>query len=84
MARIQKLTPDEVDLAYGDQSNAVAYPNILTVKQFARMFQVNNSTAYLWIAQGKLDGAVTKVGKHRRIWRNRVVTMLFNKGISNE
>ncbi len=78
MARVERLQPDEIDLAFREEALRLQYPPILTPEQFASLFGVSVSTTYFWIAQGKLKGAVTKIGKHRRIWRNRSIEILFN------
>ena len=79
MARPQRLTTDEIQLAFDEQAARELYPPVLSPEQFAKLFGVSVSTTYFWISQGLLRGAVTKIGKHRRIWRNRAVEMLFNR-----
>lgn len=84
MARPQRLTTEEIQSAFKEQAVRVQFPPILTVEQFAELFQVSVSTTYFWIAQGLLKGAVTKVGKHRRIWRDRAIEMLFNRNLPKD
>ncbi len=78
MARVERLQPDEIALAFREEAARLRYPPIHTPEQFAALFGVSVSTTYFWIAHGKLKGAVTKVGKHRRIWCNRAIEILFN------
>jgi uncharacterized protein YmfQ (DUF2313 family) len=84
MARPQRITQQEIHAAFGDEAAAKAYPPILTPEQFARLFQISVSTAYFWVKAGRLDGAVTKTGKHLRIWRDRAVETLFNRNKPKE
>ena len=57
------------------------YPPILSPEQFAELFGISVSTTYFWISKGLLKGATTIVGKHRRIWRNRAIEILFNRNL---
>lgn len=79
MARTQRLSIDEIQLAFDEKAMQEQFPPILSPEQFAKLFDISVSTTYFWIAQGLLKGAVTKVGKHRRIWRNRAIEILFNR-----
>jgi excisionase family DNA binding protein len=81
MPRPARLTSDEIDLAFRDEESRADFPPILTIKQFAKLFGVSQSTTYTWIAQGRLTGCVTRIGKHNRIWRNRVIEQMFNRGL---
>jgi excisionase family DNA binding protein len=80
MARPLRLSLDEIDAAFRDEAARTSFPPILTVEQFARLFSISISTAYDWIAKDRLAGATTLIGKHRRIWRNRAIELLFNRG----
>ena len=79
MARPERLTSDEIQLAFTEEAMRTAFPPILSPEQLAQLFGVSISTIYLWIADGRFAGAVTKIGKHRRIWRNRAIEILFNR-----
>jgi excisionase family DNA binding protein len=79
MARPQRLTTDEIQIAFEDEATRRAFPPILSPEQFANLFGISVSTAYHWISKGLLKGAVTKIGKHRRILRNRAIEILFNR-----
>jgi excisionase family DNA binding protein len=80
MARPQRLTSDEIRIAFNDEAMRTAFPPILSPEQFARLWGVSRSTIYLWISQGRFAGAVTRTGKHQRIWRDVAIYILFNKG----
>jgi excisionase family DNA binding protein len=84
MARTQRLTSDEIQLAFDDKAMQAQFPPVLSPEQFAQLFGISVSTTYFWISQGLLKGAVTKVGKHRRIWRNRAIEILFNRNQPKE
>lgn len=81
MARTHRLTSDEIQIAFDEKAMQNQYPPILTPELFAQLFGISVSTTYFWIANGLLKGAVTKVGKHRRIWRNRAIEILFNRNL---
>lgn len=57
---------------------------ILSPEQFAELFGISVSTAYFWISKGLLKGAAPKIGKHRFIWRNRAIEILFNRNQPKE
>jgi excisionase family DNA binding protein len=84
MPRSERLSPEEIDLAFRDEKVRAQFPPILTPPQCAAMLSVSVSTLYLWIADGRLKGAVTKIGKHRRIFRNRAIEILFNHNKAKE
>jgi excisionase family DNA binding protein len=83
MARAQRITSDEIQIAFNEEAIRLAYPPILSPEQLAQLLGVSRSTIYLWIAQGRFRGAVTRIGKHTRIWRNRAIERLFNRGKPN-
>jgi excisionase family DNA binding protein len=80
MARPARLTPEEISIAFRDEQSRASFPPVLTVEQFANLFSISINTAYDWISKGRLDGATTRIGKHRRIWRDRAIERLFNRG----
>jgi excisionase family DNA binding protein len=79
MAKPQQLRTPEIQQAFDEEVIKAAYPPILSPEQFAQLFGISVSTTYFWISKGLLKGAVTKVGKHRRIWRNRAIEIIFNR-----
>lgn len=83
MARPKRLTSDEIQLAFDEPEAAAKYPPILSPTQLAHLAGVSRSTVYHWIAAGMFAGAAVKRGKHRLIWRNRAIEILF-KPLSKE
>ena len=79
MPRPTSISREEVQLAFQEEATRVAFPPILTPEQFGHLFGVSISTVYDWIAKGYFDGAITHVGKHLRIWRNRAIEMAFSR-----
>lgn len=79
MARTQRLTSQEILLAFNNDAMRSAFPPVCSPEQFAKLWGVSRSTIYWWISQGLFAGAVTRVGKHRRIWRDRAIEMLFSR-----
>jgi len=77
MPRPLAITREEVQVAFNDEATRNAFPPILTPVQFAGLFGVSVSTAYDWIGKGYFKGAVTHVGKHLRIFRNRAIELAF-------
>ena len=79
MPRPQAITREEVQVAFEDEATRDEFPPILTIEQFAKLFGVSDSTAYFWISEGLFNGAITHVGKHLRIWRNRAIEIAFSR-----
>ena len=80
MGRPTRITAEEIDIAFRDEAMRSAFPPILSPEKLGQLLGISVSTIYLWIAKGKFAGAVTKIGKHQLIWRNRAIEVLFNKG----
>jgi hypothetical protein len=79
MPRALQLTPQEIAFAFADETGRATFPPILTIDQLARLFQVSVRTAKHWIASGHFAGATTKIGKCRRIFRDRAVQIAFSR-----
>lgn len=79
MPRPQNISRDEIQAAFLDEPTRANFPPILTPEQFAALFGISKATFYDWVAKGYLDGAITKVGKHLRIWRNRAIEIAFSR-----
>jgi excisionase family DNA binding protein len=79
-----KLTAREVAQAFGDPLWAAQYPPILTTEQVAALLQIPKQTLYDWSARGLLKNCCRKTGKHLRFFRDRLVTLLFNEGITSD
>lgn len=75
--RKRKLSKVEIQQSLAEGSGT-SLPPILTVDQLAQLLQVSPKTVYQWKAQGRLDGAFRKRGKHILVWRDRVIDLLFN------
>ncbi len=79
MPRPTNISPDEIRQAFADEAWRSLYPPVLTLQQFASLFSVSVRTAKSWIASGDFEGATTRAGNHRRIWRNRAIQMAFGR-----
>lgn len=71
-----KLTPEEIRQAF-DKPPENGFPAILSPRLLAQLLGLSRKTIYQWIAQGRLDGAFRKRGKHVLIWRDRAVELLM-------
>jgi excisionase family DNA binding protein len=76
-----KLTKTEIAAAFADAHWARLYPPILSVEQAASMLQVPKATLYDWSSRGLLSGCGRRVGKHLRLFRDRLIQKLFNEGL---
>ena len=79
MPRPLCLTPEEIALAFQAEAWRSQFPPVLTLTQFADLFQVKLRTVKAWISSGDFDGATSRMGKHRRIWRDRAVQIAFSR-----
>jgi excisionase family DNA binding protein len=77
------LSSAEITAAFSDPIDAERFPTILTPQQVAELLQVPLDTIYQWRSRGLLDTCSRKIGKHVRFFRDRLITLLFNKGLSN-
>ena len=77
------LTPAELRSALDDPHWATKFPPVLTVDQTAELLQVPKATVYDWSSRGLLRGCSRRVGKHLRIWRDRLLISVFTKGIKD-
>lgn len=75
--RKRPLSTEEIARAFTGRT-AEQYPPILSPHQLAGLLGLSVKTVYHWIAQGHLDGAFRKRGKHVLIWRARALDLLFN------
>ena len=66
------LTRNEIARAFD------GVPPILSPDQLASVLGLSIKTVYFWIADGRLDGAFRRRGKHLLIWRDRAVDRIFN------
>ncbi|MCC7421865.1 MAG: helix-turn-helix domain-containing protein [Planctomycetaceae bacterium] len=77
------ITAAEIAAAFSHSHWADRYPPVLTVDQAAELLRVPKSTLYAWSSQGRLKGCGRRVGKHLRLFRDRLLTHLFNGAFDN-
>jgi len=77
------LTPKEIAAAFDDPKWTECYPPVLSVDQAAALLQVPKNTLYLWSSRGLLKGCGRRMGKHLRLFRNRLLQHVFNQGLSD-
>jgi excisionase family DNA binding protein len=78
-----ELSPAEIEAAFADPLDADRFPPVLTLEQAAELLQVPLDTIYQWRSRGLLDRCSQKVGKRVRFFRNRLIALIFNEGLSN-
>jgi excisionase family DNA binding protein len=71
------LTRQEIARVF-DGDLAAKFPPILSPGQLAELLGLSTKTIYVWIADGRLDGAFRRRGKHCLIWRDRAIDVIFN------
>jgi excisionase family DNA binding protein len=72
-----KLTRLEIARVF-DGNLAARFLPIVSPGQLAELTGLSVKTIYFWIAEGRLDGAFRKRGKHCLIWRDRAIDVIFN------
>jgi hypothetical protein len=72
-------TCEEIAQAFADPATAVKFPPVLTIGQFAALFQISSRTAKKLLGEGQFNGATSLVGKHRRIWRDRAIQIWLSR-----
>jgi excisionase family DNA binding protein len=77
------VSQSEVATMFAVEPWSTHYPPMLTIEQVARLLQVSRRTIHQWIAEGKFAGTTSKVGKHRRFLRERVVQNFFRNKDEN-
>lgn len=78
-----KLTDREVSAAFSDPQWSQRFPPVLTLSQAAELLQVPLQTLYQWRSRGLLRGCSRKVGKHVRVYRDRLIKLVFNEGLNS-
>lgn len=73
-----KLTPAELAAPFMNSSWGEKFPPVLTVDEAAELLRVPKSTIYDWSSRGMLRGCARRVGKHLRIFRDRLLQKVFN------
>lgn len=56
------------------------FPPILSPALLAELLGLSIKTIYLWLQEGRFDGAYRKRGKRCLIWRDRALDRIFNSG----
>ena len=79
-----KLTNCELSAPFMESDWGSRFPPVMTVGQAAEMLQVPKSTIYEWSSRGMLHGCARRVGKHLRIFRERLLRHVFNEGLSEK
>lgn len=76
-----RLSDREIAAAFSEPRWAERFPPVLTLVQAAELLQVPLQTLYQWRSRGLLGHCSRKVGKHVRIYRDRLLKQVFNEGI---
>ena len=76
-----RLKDQEVAAAFATAQWSERYPPVLTLEQAAEMLQVPLQTLYQWRSRGRLRGCSRRVGKHVRVFRDRLIKQIFNEGL---
>jgi excisionase family DNA binding protein len=79
--KMPRLTNDEIQRAFTAPESGARFPPVLTVDQAAELLQVPKATVYDWSSRGLLAGCGRKVGKHLRLWRDKLLFKIFNEGL---
>ncbi len=74
------LRPDEISAAFKDSEWANRFPPILSLDQAAELLQIPKATLYGYSSRGLLRGCAKRVGKHLRVYRDRLIPQAFNEG----
>ncbi|MDZ4683444.1 MAG: helix-turn-helix domain-containing protein [Planctomycetaceae bacterium] len=72
------LASAEIAAAFNDTDWGTRFPPVLTVEQAAELLQVPKATIYDWSSRKLLGGCARRVGKHLRIFRDRLLDTIFN------
>lgn len=76
-----KLTTDEIAAAFADPYWQAKFPPVMTLEQSAELLQIPPGTIYQWSSRGLLQGCAAPVGKYVRIFRDRLMIVIFNQGL---
>ncbi len=76
-----RLSDKEIATAFSEPRWAERFPPVLTLAQAAELLQIPLQTLYQWRSRGLLGHCSRKVGKHVRIYRDRLLKQVFNEGI---
>ncbi len=76
------LTTAELKAAFQDPAWSTRFPPVLSVEQAAELLQVPKATIYDWSSRGLLSPCACRAGKHLRIWRDRLLSIVFEGGLT--
>lgn len=82
--RSLSLTAKEIAAAFTNPIWAERYPPILSLEQAANLLQLPKATLYDWRSRGLLNSCSRRLGKHVRVYRDRLIDLVFNRGILND
>ena len=77
-----ELSAKEIQQAFAAPEWAARFPPVLTVDQAAELIRVPKGTIYDWSSRGLLAGCGRRVGKHLRLWRDKLLLKIFNEGLN--
>jgi hypothetical protein len=78
-----KLSGKEIAAAFSDPIWSEKFPPILTIEQSADLLQVPVGTLRDWRSRGLLGSCSRRVGKHVRVFRDRLLKQIFNEGLND-
>ncbi len=78
------LTDSDLAATFADAATAAQFPPIFTVDQAAALLQIPKQTIYDWSSRGRLGSCSRKVGKHLRIYRDKLLLLVFNRGVNHD
>ena len=76
------LSAAEIRATFECSEWATRFPPVLSTRQAAELLQVPIGTIYDWSSRGLLRGCSRRVGKHLRFFRDRLISKVFNEGLS--
>jgi len=78
-----RLTDKEIASSFAGPLWAERFPPIMTLDQAAELLQMSKATLYDWRSRGLLGKCSRKIGKHVRVFRDRLLQQAFNQGITD-
>jgi excisionase family DNA binding protein len=79
-----ELTDREIAASFAAPLWGQRFPSVLTLEQAAELLQVPVNTLYQWRSQERLRTCSRKIGKHVRFYRDRLITTVFNEGLTDD
>jgi hypothetical protein len=78
------LTRQEIAASFADPVWSGKFGPILSVDQVAALLQVPKLTVYDWHSRGLLKGCCRRVGKRLLFFRDKLLLLLFNRGLYDD